>query len=102
MACCSVHVPFGESITADLDVEYSVDCEGIDPDAISVGCAGFWVGQPGEMDRRYIAFTAKIGPEAALRDRFVEAALSIWRGRIVDACIKHADETKEVNRFVRG
>jgi hypothetical protein len=102
MACCSVKVPFGEAIIADMEVEYDVDRVGVDPDSLAVTCAGFWVGSITDMDRRYVAFAAKFGPEAALRDRFVESALAVWQGRILDACKEHAEENKEVNAFVRG
>ena len=102
MPCCYVKLPFGEEIVADYDVEYELDCEGVDEYSIKTTCEGFWVGRPGDQDRRYVAFTAKAGPEATLRDRFVEVAEATWKGRIQDACLRHAEENKEVNRLVRG
>jgi len=100
MPICSVQVPFGDEIIADLEVDYEIGDDEMVADDIGVECAGFYVGHV--TGRIYQQFTAKAGPEAALRDRFAEAADSIWHGRIVDACQKHAERNKTVNRFARG
>lgn len=100
MPFCSVKVPFGEEIIADLDVEYEIIDDAVDELTLDVTCCGFYAGR--NECRQYIAFNAKAGPEADLRDRFVDSALAMWEGRIHDECQRHAEDNRLVNQFARG